>query len=698
MAKKLVIVESPAKAKTISKYLGDGYLIKASYGHVRDLPTYTLGVNPKENFKPKYMIPKEKRQIITDLKKNAQKADHVLIATDPDREGEAIAWHIKESLQLETNQIERIVFNEITPQAVKNAIANPRQINMDLVNAQQARRILDRLIGYKLSPVLSKKIRKGLSAGRVQSVAAKLVCDREREILSFQPQEYWLIDMDLKKNTDATTLRARLFAKNDEKNKVEIKNQTDAETICAHLKDAAVTVSDIRKHISTRQPAPPFITSSLQQEASRRFFWSTKKTMMIAQQLYEGVEINGESIGLITYMRTDSFRISNEAQTAAKKIIKKKFGASYVPEKFRVFKQKKSAQDAHEAIRPSYLEKAPDQLTDKLSPDHFRLYKLIWDRFMASQMQESKTETTQIIFSAKNQTDAYLLKTSGHQVLFDGFTKLYAESKEPEEQGEIEPALPTTQINDSLTIQDIHSDQKFTQPPARFTEASLIKELEEKGIGRPSTYASTITTIQDRGYVTKENRILKPSELGFLVTDQLHEYFKDYIDVDFTAQMETQLDEIIDGKYDWQEVVHKFYDPLSQLIEHAYTNMKRINTDKPTDKICEKCQHPMVIKTSRYGEFLACSNYPACRNTQSIITELEMPCPECGGILSEKRTKKGKIFYGCKNYPNCKFAAWDQPVAKPCPKCHSPYMLLRKKSQKEKLYCGKCQNNATKSD
>ncbi|MGE4170072.1 MAG: type I DNA topoisomerase [Candidatus Margulisiibacteriota bacterium] len=688
MPKNLVIVESPAKAKTILKFLGKDYDIKASYGHVRDLPDRKLGVDLKKEFEPTYQVMKDKEKVIKEIKDAAKKSETVYLATDPDREGEAIAWHIKEATQLPDDKVKRIVFHEITEKAIKQAILSSRNIDRDLVDAQQARRILDRLIGYKLSPILSKKIRRGLSAGRVQSVAVKLLCDREKEILAFVPKEFWHIDGDFVSGTKRP-FKARLFALDTEKNKIELNNQTEADAVLKALKEANYDVQEVKKSPFQRQPQPPFITSTLQQEASRKLNWTAKRTMVVAQQLYEGVDIEGEPVGLITYMRTDSFRISDEARSAAKAFITKTYGTENLPEKDRHYKTSKNAQDAHEAIRPTYLNYPPDQLEGKLSADLMKLYKLIWARFIASQMRAAQGESTQIQVSAKTSGKNYLFKATGSVITFEGFTKVYTEGKdEVEEQ---EALLPSLEKGESLKGSNIEGTQKFTQPPARYTEATLVKEMEEKGIGRPSTYAPTLSTIQDRGYVDKEKRNLIPTELGMVVNDQLSKYFNTVVEVNFTADMERQLDEIMEGKHVWQQVIADYYNPLTSMITKADQEMEKIKTDKPTDEICEKCGSPVVIKNGRFGEFKACSNYPACKNTKSIVVTVDVNCPVCSKPIVEKRSKKGKLFYGCSGYPSCTFAAWDKPVAQTCPTCNYGVMLVKDaKGKTGQPYCPVC--------
>lgn len=694
--KNLVIVESPAKAKTIGKFLGPDYEIKASYGHVRDLPDKKLGVDLKKNFEPTYVAMADKAKVLKELQSASKKSNMVYIATDPDREGEAIAWHIKESINVPEKKVQRIVFNEITKNAIQNAVQNGRAIDINLVDAQQARRILDRLIGYKLSPILSKKIRKGLSAGRVQSVAVKIICDREKEILAFVPQEYWPIDAVLEPEKKSKIL-SRLFAVDQEKNKLEAKNETDATTITGHLKTATYTVDSLKKTQFQRNPQPPFITSTLQQEASRKLNWTAKRTMSVAQQLYEGVDIGSESVGLITYMRTDSTRIADEALAAAKDLILDNFGERYLATKKAAKPKKSNVQDAHEAVRPTFSDKTPKSLKDILGTDHYKLYKLIWERFIASQMCPAQLESTTIIVKAsQDKAPSYFLKTTGSVIVFDGFTKLYSEGKDHPTEEDEENLLPVLKEGEALKLNELKFEQKFTQPPPRYTEATLVKELEEKGIGRPSTYAPTISVIQDRGYITKDKKALLPSDLGMLVNDKLEGYFSKVIDLQFTAQMETQLDDIIEGKFPWQEVVSNFYTPFSELLVKANAEMEKVDTTRPSDEICDLCNSPMIIRTGRFGEFLACSNFPTCKNTKSMAKALEAPCPECGKELREKRSRKGKIFFGCTGYPTCKFASWDTPLKQDCPTCSSPIMFVNKFRGRETTYCAKCNPRPTK--
>ncbi len=689
MPKNLLIVESPAKAKTISKFLGGEFEILASYGHVRDLPEYTLGIDVKNHFVPKYQILKDKDKLIKEFRRVGKKSESVFIATDPDREGEAIAWHIREAMELPQAKIKRIVFHEITKQAIQSAISHSRDIDDHLVDAQQARRILDRLIGYKLSPILSKKIRKGLSAGRVQSVAVKLICDRERRILEFVPEEYWVVTAAL--DSEKGKFTAKLFSENSVKNKVEPKTEEEANLYYNRLLKATYNVSDLKKAKQNRYPQPPFITSTLQQEASRKLNWSAKKTMMVAQQLYEGVDIGDDTIGLITYMRTDSFRVANEASVAAKEYVFGRYGEAFVPKTAPIYRNKGNTQDAHEAIRPTTLQFAPDRLEGRVPADLYKLYKLIWDRFIASQMVPAQVENTTVLIAAETPKHPPLfLKATGQVILFNGFMSVYTESVDHE--GETDDVrLPVLEENQSLNPIGVDKTQKFTQPPHRFTEATLVKEMEERGIGRPSTYAPTIATIVDRGYVKKEKRTLFPTDLGMLVNDKLHDFFSDIIDVDFTAEMENRLDEIMDGKHQWTDIVQEIYDPFVLMLKKADSEMEKVNTDRPSDEICEKCASAMVVKAGRFGDFLACSNFPDCKNTKSIKNETDVECPECGGSINEKRSKRGKIFYGCGNYPTCTYALWDKPVSEPCPSCKFSIMVIKQSRAKNgQKSCPKC--------
>ena len=672
MAQSLVIVESPAKAKTISKFLGSKYKVKASMGHIRDLPKSQIGVDIDNNYQPKYITIRGKGKLIDELKKEAKKSDSVYLATDPDREGEAISWHLAYILGLENSNKCRVTFNEITKKAVTSSIKHPRSIDQDLVDAQQARRILDRLVGYKISPILWKKIKWGLSAGRVQSVAVRLICEREEEIKSFIPKEYWTLSAIFKDGNK--TFEAKLYSSKNKK--INVENKEQADSIIKNLKNAEYKVVEVKKQEKKKYPYPPFITSTLQQDAYKKINFTTKKTMSIAQQLYEGVDVKGEgTLGLITYMRTDSVRISDEAKLAAEKLIKSKYGDEYSHN--RNYKTKSSAQDAHEAIRPSYMDKIPDEIKGSLTPDQYKLYKLIWERFIASQMAEAVYDTVSVDIEAND----YLFKASGSTLKFPGFLSVYY--IEDDEEAEKLPDLTKDQV---LNLKKIDSKQHFTQPPARYTEATLVKALEENGIGRPSTYAPIISTIIDRGYVEKEKKTIKPTELGIVVTDLLKEYFTNIVDVEFTAQMEKNLDEIEGGKENWIEVVDTFYTPLKGLIEVAENKIGKINYEEQvevTDIKCEKCGRFMVIKKGRFGKFLACPGYPECKNAKPLLEELNVPCPKCGGKVVVRKSKKGRKFYGCSNYPKCDFVSWYKPTNEKCPVCGS--ILVEKVSKDKKI-------------
>lgn len=676
--KKLVIVESPAKAKTIAKYLGKEFKVEASMGHVRDLPKSDLGVDIENDFAPKYINIRGKADVINRLKKSAESAEKVYLATDPDREGEAISWHLATILGLDVNENLRITFNEITKKAVQESLKNARPIDQNLVNAQQARRVLDRLVGYKISPFLWEKVKGGLSAGRVQSVATRLVVEREEEIENFKPEEYWTLEAVFKK--DAQEFKAKFYG--DKKGKIELKNQGQVQKIEEKIKNKEFKVVRIKVSEKKKNPPPPFITSTLQQEASRKLRFTPAKTMAVAQMLYEGVEIKGEgSVGLITYMRTDSTRISEEAQQAARNLILQKFGREYLPEKPRVYKTKKDAQDAHEAIRPTYLEMDPESIKDSLTLDQYKLYKLIYDRFLASQMESSIYE----VLSAELEVEGYIFKLTGSKLKFAGFMEVYIEGKDTEDEEE-ENQLPEIREGEVLKPIKLDSKQHFTQPPSRYTEATLIKALEEKGIGRPSTYAPTIQTILERGYVVKEDRFLKPTELGKLVTNILKEYFKDIIDIEFTAELEENLDKIEEGKLEWTEVVRKYYQPLEKELEIARNTMLKVKVeDEETDIVCENCGRKMVIKKGRYGKFLACPGYPECKNTKPYYDYLDVLCPKCGKRIIEKKSKKGKRYYTCEGYPDCDLILWEKP-AKNCPECGN-LMFEKGRKGNKKLIC-----------
>ena len=681
---KLVIVESPAKAKTISKYLGRGYKVTASMGHVRDLPASQLGIDVDNGFAPKYITIKGKQKLVKELKAEAKKCDGVLLATDPDREGEAISWHLANILGLDPAAPNRVTFDEITKKGVKEGMAHPRAINIDLFNAQQARRELDRLVGYKLSPFLWRKVRRGLSAGRVQSVAVRLIRDRELEIENFKPDEYWNIDAALYPQSNSKNgFTARLAATADGK-KLTVTNKEQADTIVAALDGKSYTISKLEKGKRRRQPAPPIITSTLQHDASRAFGFSATRTMRAAQTFYEGMDIAGHgTVGLITYMRTDSLRIAAEASAAAKQFIAGRWGDNYVCNTQRKWKSRSAtaAQDAHEAIRPSMPELTPDEVEQSISGDTAKLYRLIWSRFMASQMADCIQDTVSVSITAGD----YLFRASGFRVSFDGFTALYEESTDDKQKKET--ALPPLEEGQTLKLRSLTADQKFTQPPPLYTEATLIHALEENGIGRPSTYAPIITTIVDRGYVEKDQKKLKTTPLGQAVNTVMMEQFPNIVDVKFSADMEKKLDIIEAGKADWVQTIDDFYKGFAKSLEDAEKNMegKRVKVeDIPTDEICEKCGRPMVIKSGRYGKFVACSGFPECRNAHPLVKDTGGICPECGGHMLVRKSAKGRIYYGCSNYPKCNFMTWDEPVPEKCPQCGQT--LFKKKGQ---LYCAK---------
>ena len=678
MGQKLVIVESPAKAKTIEKYLGKNYVVEASMGHVRDLPKSQLGVDIENEYNPKYITIRGKGELLSKLRKLAKKSDKIYLATDPDREGEAISWHLANVLKIDENENCRIEFNEITKDAVKNSIKHPRKINCNLVDAQQARRVLDRLVGYEISPLLWRNVKWGLSAGRVQSAALKLICDREEEIKKFNPEEYWTVDVKLKKGKKSFPVK--LTTKN--KKKIEIKNKEQADQIIDELKENEYIVSKIKKGTKNKNPLAPFTTSTLQQEASKKLNFMTKKTMSVAQQLYEGVEVKKfGTVGLITYMRTDSVRISKEAQEKALNFIDETYGKEYVPEEPRVYKGKKNIQDAHEAIRPTYVEITPEIAKANLSNDQYKLYTLIWKRFIASQMATCVLNTN----SLEIKNGDYTLRASGSTIKFDGFMKVYEYISGEEEESVL---LPELEENEVLKEESIEGKQHFTQPPARYSEAAFVKLLEEKGIGRPSTYVPTISTLISRKYVDREKKILIPTELGFIVNDILSNYFKQIVDTDFTAEMEVKLDNVEAGKESWTHIVDEFFTPLKEDIEKAEKEISKvIIEDKVSDVPCDKCGRLMVIKHGRFGDFLACPGYPECQNTKPIVEEVDANCPLCGGKILVKRSKKGNRFYGCSNYPECNFVSWYEPTNEKCPECGS-YMVKRYSMSKgEYLQC-----------
>lgn len=679
----LVIVESPAKAKTIKKYLGGNYEVIASMGHVRDLPKSKMGIDFENNFEPQYVDMKGKEDVIKELKKYAKKSEHVYLATDPDREGEAISWHIAHMLGLSLEENNRVAFNEITKSGVKAGMSNPHKIDIDLVNAQQARRILDRIVGYKLSPFLWKKVKRGLSAGRVQSVAVRLIVDREKEVKEFVPQEYWSIDAKFTAPSSRKVFAAKLSAVDG--NKAEIANKEEADEILKRLENAVYTVTEVKKRVTKKQPAPPFITSTLQQEASKRMSFQAKRTMKAAQELYEGVEIEGMgAVGLITYMRTDSLRISDEARDAAAKCIEEIYGKEYLPPSPRVFKTKKNAQDAHEAIRPSLPELTPDRVKASLTTDQFKIYKLIWERFIASQMANALLDTASVTIEAEGCT----FKASGYSVKFDGFTKLYEEKKDSDDENN--KMLPPISKDDVCKLKEILGNQHFTQPPSRYTEASLIKTMEENGIGRPSTYAPTITTIISRMYVERDGKQLKPTALGEVTTDLMKDHFKHIVDAKFTAKMENDLDGVERGETNWVDTLDTFYKDFDKVLTKAEKAMdgKRVKVpDEETDVVCDQCGRNMVIKIGRFGKFLACPGFPECKNTKKIVQATKGICPLCGNKVVLKKSKKGRNFFGCDGYPDCNFMTWNTPVEDKCPKCGNT--LFKKGGKSGKLLCEK---------
>lgn len=679
----LVIVESPAKAKTIKKYLGAGYEVIASMGHIRDLPKSKLGVDIEHNFQPLYTDIKGKEDLIKTLTKEAKKSEKIYLATDPDREGEAISWHLAQLLDLDINEENRVAFNEITKSGVQAGMSSPRKINIDLVNAQQARRILDRIVGYKLSPFLWKKVRRGLSAGRVQSVAVRLIVDRETDIRNFVSQEYWSIDAKLTAPSSRKVFAAKFTGINGEKVEITTKEQTDA--ILEKLKDAEFKVTGVKKSVHRKSPAAPFTTSTMQQEASRRLGFQARRTMKAAQELYEGVDVPDlGAVGLITYMRTDSLRISEEARAAAYEFIEGKYGKEYIPDAPRAYKSKSNAQDAHEAIRPTMPELTPDRVKECLTTDQYKLYKLVWERFIASQMSNALMNTVSVDILA-NECN---FKASGFSVKFDGFTVLYEETKDDSEEESSE--LPPIEKENTLKVKTLDGNQHFTQPPPRFTEASLIKTLEENGIGRPSTYAPTITTITNRLYVERDGKQLKPTGLGEVITDLMKDHFKHIVDVKFTAGMENNLDEVEVGQKNWVDTLGEFYGDFESTLTAAEIAMegKRVKVpDEETDVICDLCGRQMVIKIGRFGKFLACPGFPECKNTKKIVQETGGECPLCGKKVLQKKSKKGKKYFGCEDNPNCSFMTWNTPVSDKCPKCGAT--LFKKGGKAGKLLCEK---------
>lgn len=678
---KLVIVESPAKAKTIKKYLGKNYEVVASMGHIRDLLKSKLSVDIENNFEPHYMVIRGKTKFVNELKKFAKKSDYVYLATDPDREGEAISWHLAYLLNLNPDEKNRVTFNEITKSGVSYGMKHPRKIDMDLVNAQQARRILDRIVGYKLSPFVSQKIRRGLSAGRVQSVAVRIIVDREEQIRKFVPEEYWTIDAKLLRKDDKIPFTAMFYG--NSKGKIKIENEAQVNSILKEIDGAVYEVVKYEEGKRKKHPSPPFITSTMQQEASRKLGFTSKRTMKVAQELYEGVEVKGYgAIGLITYMRTDSTRISDDALKDVRSYVKNRWGEKYLPKEPRRFKSRSNAQDGHEAIRPTTPNLYPDEIKESLTLEQYKLYKLIWSRFVACQMSDCILDTRKADIKA----NSYIFKASGYTVGFDGFTVLYEESKDEESsEATILPKLENGMI---LNLKELIKNQHFTQPPPRFTEASLIKALEEDGIGRPSTYAATISTILSREYVIKEGKALKPTELGEVITNLMKERFPNIVNIKFTADMEGNLDTVESGKAKWVDILDDFYGDFSKTLEKAQKDMEGVKIqlkEDETDIVCEKCGKKMVVKVGRYGKFIACPGYPECKNIKKIVNETGASCPKCGGKIIARKSKKGRNFYGCGNYPDCDFLSWDEPSKEKCPKCDKN--LFIKKGKKKKLYC-----------
>lgn len=688
MGQKLVIVESPAKAKTIGKYLGKSYVVEASIGHVRDLPKSQLGVDTDNNYNPKYITIRGKGDLIDKLKKEAKKSDRIFLATDPDREGEAISWHLSQILKLDEKENCRIEFHEITKNAIQSAIKSPRLINSNLVDAYQARRVLDRLVGYEISPILWKKVRWGLSAGRVQSPALKIICDRENEINSFEPKEYWTIECMLHEDKERKVFLVKLTTFNGKK--LDIDNEEQSKTIIANLEKSSFIVKQIKKSSKVKNPLPPFTTSTLQQDAYKKLNFATKRTMSIAQQLYEGIDIKGfGTIGLITYMRTDSVRIADEAQKAAQDFIQNNFGKQYIPDAPRTYKSKKNIQDAHEAIRPTNINITPEIAKLSLKDEQYKLYTLIWNRFVASQMASCIIKATSVdIINGE-----YGLKASGSSIEFDGFMKIYDYAL-ADDENENSTNLPDLKEGEELIKKGIDGKQHFTQPPAKFSEASLVKTLEENGIGRPSTYVTIISTLLERKYIERDKKTLVPTELGFIVNNIMNEYFGGIVDVEFTAEMEGKLDNVEEGSEDWRAIVDKFYKPLKQSVDIAEKELSKITIeDKVSDVKCDKCGRLMVIKHGRYGDFLACPGYPECKNTKPIVEELEVPCPLCGGKVIAKKSKKGRKFFGCSNYPECNYVSWFEPVTEKCKECGGSMV---KKYSKAKGTYHECVNEACK--
>lgn len=688
MGNNLVIVESPAKAKTIGKYLGKNFKVEASMGHIRDLPKSQMGVDIENNYEPKYITIRGKGDLLDKLKKASKKCDKIYLATDPDREGEAISWHLSKILKLDENDSCRIVFNEITKNAIKAAIKSPRKINMDVVDAQQARRVLDRLVGYEISPILWKKVKWGLSAGRVQSVALKIICDREKAIEEFVPEEYWTIEILANKEKDKKA-KVTLHLTHKNNKKITINNEEEVKEILKEINEKDYIVKNIKRGEKVKNPAPPFITSTLQQDAYRKLNFSTKRTMSIAQQLYEGIDVPGHgTVALITYMRTDSVRISDEAQAMALSFIESQYGANYKPGTPRVYKGKKNIQDAHEAIRPTYVDIKPSELKGQIKDEQYKLYNLIWSRFMASQMASCILNTSSITVENGN----YQFKASGNSIKFDGYQVVYNDAIEEEKEGSL---LPDFEENEKLEAKKVEEKQHFTVPPARFSEATLVKVLEENGIGRPSTYAPIVSTLLGRSYVEREKKNLIPTELGKIVNNIMSEYFESIVDAEFTANMEDKLDNVEEGTEEWKKVVDEFFKPLKVYIDKAEHELAKITIeDKVTDIPCDKCGRMMVIKKGRFGDFLACPGYPDCKNTKPIVEEIDVPCPKCSSKILARKSKKGKKFFGCSSYPNCDFVSWFEPTSTNCDKCGT---FTVKKYSKTKGNFLECSNKECKN-
>ena len=677
--KKLVIVESPAKARAITRYLGKGYKVEASQGHVCDLPRSQLGVNPDQDFEMKYITIRGRGEILSRIRKEAKNAKEIYFATDPDREGEAISWHLFHVLGVPDDKPCRIEFHEVTKKAVQNAVKNPRKLNMGLVDAQQARRALDRLVGYKISPLLWAKVKKGLSAGRVQSVATRMVVDREKEINDFIPEEFWEVNVLCTGKQDGKQIRLDTRLVSLQGKKAKISSAEEAEEAVRQIQQAKLKIQEIRSREKKRMPAPPFTTSSLQQEASRKLSFTTSRTMQVVQQLYEGIDLEGEGTqGLVTYIRTDSVRISAEALQALREWIPDQFGPEFLPEEPMDYRGRKNAQDAHEAIRPTDVTRTPESVKGSLTREQFMLYRLIYNRFVASQMAPAVYETLTVDIGDEHAG----LRYYGEHKVFAGFTSLYEESTDDDPVQKKETALPKLKENLALKAEKIDPQQHFTQPPVRYTEASLVKTLEENGIGRPSTYAPTISTILSRGYVTREKKRIYPTELGMMVTDLMQQYFSDIVDTEFTAEMETRLDEVEEGTLDWKQVLRSFYPEFEKELTVAEQEIDKVEIrDEVSDVVCDQCGALMVYKMGRYGKFLACPNFPECRNTKPILTYIDAPCPKCGKRLLEKVSRKNRKFYGCEGYPECDFVSWDKPVTEKCPQCGS-YMVEKRNSRK----------------